>query len=135
MLMGKKSTIKLQKNRIRIQFFCFGYKAIPAGKGVPSLQGAVQGTGYGFHRYAEPKPPKGKSHKYCFSIYALDCPQNLKSFSTKKSFTWQVDIPFNREKSTDTLNRHFFMSAQIPCSFHTHSTWECYSTGAFGRTA
>ena len=59
-------------------------KAIPAGKCVPSLEGTVQGIGYGFHKYAGPKPPKGKSHKYCFTIYALDCQLNLKAFSTKK---------------------------------------------------
>lgn len=59
-------------------------KAIPAGKSVPSIEGAVQGIGYGFHKYAGPKPPKGKSHKYCFTIYALDCQLDLKAFSTKK---------------------------------------------------
>ena len=48
-------------------------KDIPAGKSVSALQGAMQGIGYGFHRYAGPKPPKGKTHKYCFTIYALDC--------------------------------------------------------------
>ena len=47
-------------------------KAIPAGKIVSILDGAVQGVGYGLHRYAGPKPPKGKSHKYSFTIYSLD---------------------------------------------------------------
>ena len=59
-------------------------KAIPRGKCVSSLKGAMQGIGYGFQRYAGPKPPKGKSHKYCFTIYALDCKLDLKSSSTKK---------------------------------------------------
>ena len=59
-------------------------QAIPAGKSVPSLKDAVQGIGYGLHKYAGPKPPKGKSHKYCFTIYALDCQLDLKAFSTKK---------------------------------------------------
>lgn len=59
-------------------------KAIPCGKSVSLLKGAVQGIGYGFHRYAGPKPPKGKSHKYCFTIYALDCKLNLKASSTKR---------------------------------------------------
>ncbi len=59
-------------------------KAIPSGKTVSSPEGAVQGIGYGFHRYAGPKPPKGKSHKYCFTIYALDCKINLQSSSTKR---------------------------------------------------
>ena len=38
-------------------------KAIPSGKSISSLQGAIQGIGCGFHCYAGPKPPKGKSHK------------------------------------------------------------------------
>lgn len=59
-------------------------KAIPSGKTVSSLHDAIQGIGYGFHRYAGPKPPKGKSHKYCFTIYALDCKLNLNPFSTKR---------------------------------------------------
>ncbi len=59
-------------------------KAIPAGKLVSALNGAVQGMGYGFHRYAGPKPPKGKSHQYSFTIYALDCSLDLKSSSTKR---------------------------------------------------
>ena len=57
---------------------------IPKGKKVSSLDNAVQGIAYGYHRYAGPKPPKGKKHKYCFTIYALDGYLNLSSFSTKK---------------------------------------------------
>ena len=59
-------------------------KAIPSGKTISSPEGVVQGIGYGFHRYAGPKPLKGKSHKYCFTIYVLDCKINLKSSSTKR---------------------------------------------------
>lgn len=59
-------------------------KAIPSGRTITSPEGAVQGIGYGFHRYAGPKPPKGKSHKYCFTIYVLDCKLNLRPFSTKR---------------------------------------------------
>lgn len=58
--------------------------AISAGKIVPTIEGAIQGIGYGFHRYAGPKPPKNKSHKYGFTIYALDCSLDLKASSTKK---------------------------------------------------
>lgn len=57
---------------------------IPKGRKVPSLGSALQGFAYGFHRYAGPKPPKGKTHKYCFTIYVLDCYLNLSSFSTKR---------------------------------------------------
>lgn len=59
-------------------------KAIPAGRTVSMLNGALQGIGYGLHRYAGPKPPKGKTHKYGFTIYALDCSLDLKAFSTKR---------------------------------------------------
>lgn len=59
-------------------------EAIPSGKKIPSMEGATQGIGYGFHRYAGPKPPKGTSHTYCFTVYALDCRLNLKPFSTKR---------------------------------------------------
>lgn len=59
-------------------------KAIPAGKTVSMLDSAVQGVGYGLHRYAGPKPPKGKSHKYGFTIYVLDCSLDLKASSTKR---------------------------------------------------
>lgn len=59
-------------------------KAIPVGKNVGLLKNAAQGIGYGFHRYAGPKPPKGKSHKYCFTIYALDIELELKASSTKR---------------------------------------------------
>ena len=59
-------------------------KAIPSGKSISSLQGAIQGIGYGFHCYAGPKPPKGKSHKYCFTVYVLDCKLDLSPFSFKR---------------------------------------------------
>lgn len=57
---------------------------IPPGKTVPSLENTVQGIGYGVHRYAGPKPPKGKTHKYCFTIYALDCRIDVKACSAKR---------------------------------------------------
>lgn len=59
-------------------------EGILPGKVIDILDGAVQGMGYGMHRYAGPKPPKGKSHKYRFSIYALDVMLHLSPFSTKK---------------------------------------------------
>ncbi len=58
--------------------------AIPKGKTVPQLGGAVQGVGYGLHRYAGPKPPRGKSHQYCFTVYALDCKLSLKASVSKR---------------------------------------------------
>ena len=61
-------------------------KGIGAGKEVPALGNARQGIGYGFHRYAGPKPPKGKKHIYRFSIYSLDCEIDLSANSLKKTF-------------------------------------------------
>jgi len=60
--------------------------AIPAGKNVPSLGNAKQGIAYGLHRYAGPKPPKGKKHSYCFTIYVLDCELDLQANTMKKGF-------------------------------------------------
>ncbi len=47
---------------------------IPGGipKGGHTPDGAVQGIAYGFHRYAGPKPPRGSTHRYRFTAYALD---------------------------------------------------------------
>ncbi len=59
-------------------------RAIPRGKTVSSLGNAVQGAAYGFHRYAGPKPPSGKTHRYLFTIYALDCLLDLKPSSSKR---------------------------------------------------
>ena len=61
-------------------------KSIPAGKTVPMLGNARQGIGYGFHRYAGPKPPKGKKHTYRFTVYSLDCEINISANSMKRNF-------------------------------------------------
>ena len=60
--------------------------AIPAGKTVPSLGNARQGIGYGLHRYAGPKPPKGKTHTYRFTVYALDSEISLGVHAGKRAF-------------------------------------------------
>ena len=54
---------------------------IPAGKSVPGMRGARQGLGY-----AGPKPPRGRTHVYRFSVYVLDCAITLSPRSTKKAF-------------------------------------------------
>lgn len=59
---------------------------ISAGSHVAELGGACQGIGYGFHRYAGPKPPKGKTHTYRFTVYALDCELKLSVHSLKRAF-------------------------------------------------
>jgi len=61
-------------------------KAIPKGKNIDLYETAKQGLAYGWHRYAGPKPPKGKSHLYRFTIYALDCEIELSANVFKKSF-------------------------------------------------
>lgn len=50
-------------------------EAVPHGPSVLSLDNAVQGVGYGKHRYRGPCPPvfPRKPHRYVFHVYALDC--------------------------------------------------------------
>ena len=59
---------------------------IPHGAVVDSLGGAVQGVGYGKHRYRGPKPPSfiKKAHRYQFQVYVLDCMLAIDSGSGKK---------------------------------------------------
>ena len=57
---------------------------IPAGKSVPG--GGVQGAAYGFRRYAGPKPPRGRTHTYRFTVYALNRPLELSGWTRKKAF-------------------------------------------------
>lgn len=75
--------------------------AVPAGKTVPSLDGAVQGLGYGLHRYAGPKPPKGKTHTYRFTVYALSRRVDLGCRSGKKAF-WRKAEKLILQKGTLT---------------------------------
>ena len=67
------------------------HSGIPSGNHVSALDGACQGIGYGFHRYAGPKPPKGKTHTYRFTVYALDCELRLSVHSLKKAFLKKAD--------------------------------------------
>ena len=60
--------------------------AIPGGKIGPSLGNARQGIGYGWYKYAGPKPPKGKQHRYRFTVYALDSEIELSTLPTKGNF-------------------------------------------------
>ncbi|SHE26447.1 YbhB/YbcL family Raf kinase inhibitor-like protein [Actinomyces glycerinitolerans] len=46
-------------------------EAIPPGRISPGT-GIVQGIAYGLHRYRGPKPPRGTTHTYRFTVYALD---------------------------------------------------------------
>lgn len=60
---------------------------IPYGTPVSSLSGAIQGVGYGAHRYRGPKPPFfiRSAHRYIFRFYALDCLLELDSDAGRNS--------------------------------------------------
>lgn len=60
--------------------------AIPAGRRPSVPANARQGLAYGFHRYAGSKPPKGASHPYRFTLYALDSELPLTACATKRTF-------------------------------------------------
>ncbi len=60
-------------------------KAIPKGKYVSDI-GATQGIAYGMHKYAGPKPPRGKTHTYRITVYSLDCSIDLSANKRKKHF-------------------------------------------------
>ena len=65
-------------------------KAISKGKYVSDI-GATQGVAYGMHKYAGPKPPRGKTHKYRITVYALDCSIDLSANKRKKHFLKKVE--------------------------------------------
>lgn len=64
---------------------------IPHGKTVKSLSNAVQGRGYGKHKYRGPKPPFKWSHRYQFNIYVLDCTLDLPNASRKRNLLNAMD--------------------------------------------
>ncbi len=57
---------------------------IPFGAQVENPGGAVQGRGYGKHRYRGPKPPFNWSHRYRFAVYVLDAVLDLPAVSRKR---------------------------------------------------
>jgi Raf kinase inhibitor-like YbhB/YbcL family protein len=64
---------------------------IPHGKTVETLSGAIQGRGYGKHRYKGPKPPFKSSHRYQFNVYTLDCVLDLHTASRKRDLLKAMD--------------------------------------------
>ncbi len=60
--------------------------AIPGGNLVPGLGNARQEIGYGWYKYAGPKPPRGRQHLYRFTIYAIDAEIDFAGFPTKNRF-------------------------------------------------
>ena len=64
--------------------------AIPHGKEVDSLF-ARQGLAYGWHRYRGPKPPRGKTHTYRFTVYVLDERLDLSARSRRKALLRAIE--------------------------------------------
>ena len=64
---------------------------IPRGETVGCLSGAMQGRGYGKHRYRGPKPPFNWSHRYQFNVYILDCMLELPAASRKRDLVGAMD--------------------------------------------
>ncbi len=64
---------------------------IPHGKKLDDFDGAVQGVGYGRHKYRGPKPPLGTTHKYQYNVYVLDCRLELSSKSKKADLLKAMD--------------------------------------------
>jgi len=66
-------------------------KEILSGKNIEAYKNVKQGLAYGWHRYAGPKPAKGKKHLYRFTLYALDCEMDLSANVFKKTFLKEAE--------------------------------------------
>ena len=64
--------------------------ALPPGRVNPST-GIVQGTAYGWHRYRGPKPPRGMTHTYRFTVHALDCNLTIPSRTRLAGFKRAIE--------------------------------------------
>lgn len=64
--------------------------AIEPGRVNPSTR-ITQGTTCGWHRYRGPKPPRGKTHTYRFTVYALDCDLRLPSRTRLAGFKQAIE--------------------------------------------
>lgn len=51
-------------------------------KGNPGRGEARQGIAYGWHRYRGPKPPRGTTHKYVFTVFAVSQKLDLGGLTT-----------------------------------------------------
>ncbi|MGG5319083.1 YbhB/YbcL family Raf kinase inhibitor-like protein [Enterococcus sp. AZ072] len=65
-------------------------EAIPQGKTVSGLSEAIQGVGYGKHRYRGPKPPFG-SHRYKYHVFALNKKLKLDPAAKKEELMAAVE--------------------------------------------
>ena len=59
-------------------------QGLPAGATIEEPFHAVQGIGYGRHKYRGPKPPFHSKHNYHFTVYVLDTELDLPSSATLK---------------------------------------------------
>ena len=66
-------------------------ESIPHGETISELGGAVQGVGYGKHKYRGPKPLFGSTHRYQYNIYVLDCMIDLPPASKKDDLLRAMD--------------------------------------------
>lgn len=84
-------------------------ECIPGGvpKGKRTVGGAVQGIAYGFHRYAGPKPPKWITHRYRFTVYALDTVLELGAAASK----WRL---------LRAMQGHVLQQASLTASFGSY---------------
>ena len=77
--------------------------AVPAEERLSS--GALQGKNdFGNIGYGGPCPPPGRSHRYQFTIYALDCTLDLKAGASKKQVV-------------DAMQRHILSQGQLVGSY------------------
>jgi Raf kinase inhibitor-like YbhB/YbcL family protein len=61
-------------------------EAIPHGRKISTLGDAIQGIGYGKHKYRGPNPPFffKQPHRYKFNVYTLDSMLDISTNSRKK---------------------------------------------------
>lgn len=66
-------------------------QAVPHGATIGDPEGAVQGIGYGRHRYAGPKPPFHQDHTYVFTVYILDAMIDLPPKGRKRDLLLKIE--------------------------------------------
>lgn len=81
-------------------------EGIPYGPVVLSLGNAVQGMGYGAHRYRGPCPPPvvRNPHRYVFRAYILDCRLELSPASRRRTLM-------------KAMSGHILQEAALPGTF------------------
>lgn len=75
-------------------------KAIPHGKVIDELGGAIQERAYGRNRYKGPKPPFRAVHIYVFTVYIVDCRCDLPPRSRKADLLRAIDESADRHACT-----------------------------------